>query len=348
MPSTSIDTFFACTIIIAAALISTAFLTSNLQTTINSTGDVNKETYLKAIADRIVTSSGSPVDWGTGGGVPSDFGLASNSGVAYELDADKITRLNAVNINSLSYFELANSSKLTNIALGIVVSQIMALNLTQTSSSTVGDETSFTFTVSTSIDSKPTAASLQCYVISNNYLSNLTASTSSSGVGSFNVQIPSGVADEAMLVAFARTSFDERITSYAVYNFAGSAQESAPNNEVLTLSPLNYELSFTSNSSDLTVENGYLFTYSYTQALQNLDGTSNCSFPNLIDKSPSVIVVCGQNGGVYFQEWTAYPQVPLKAVSSFHGSEQNAFSYLVTIKGVLYKLQISFGDVPTT
>ena len=65
MPTSSFDTFFACTIIVAAALIGTAFLGSTMQTRIASTQDINKDSYLKAIADHIVTNPGSPVDWGT-------------------------------------------------------------------------------------------------------------------------------------------------------------------------------------------------------------------------------------------------------------------------------------------
>jgi len=35
----------------------------------------------------------------------------------------------------------------------------------------------------------------------------------------------------------------------------------------------------------------------------------------------------------------------LKAGSNFEDSEQNVFSYIVTINNVLYKVNISFGDV---
>ena len=77
MPSTSIDTFFACTIIVAVALIATAFLCSTMQTGINSTQDINKDSYLQAIADHIITNPGAPANWGTGSGVPIDFGLAA-------------------------------------------------------------------------------------------------------------------------------------------------------------------------------------------------------------------------------------------------------------------------------
>jgi hypothetical protein len=38
--------------------------------------------------------------------------------------------------------------------------------------------------------------------------------------------------------------------------------------------------------------------------------------------------------------------VPLTAGSGFDNSERNIFSYTVTIKGVLYKLDVSLGGAP--
>ena len=148
-----------------------------------------------------------------------------------------------------------------------------------------------------------------------------------------------------MLIVFARASFDDRITSYAIYNFCTSSQESAPADDILTLTPLNYMLSFTTNSTDLTIQNPYIFSYSCQQNLTSIQGTMQYVIPAIIDQSPYVIVLCGYNNGTYFQEWTSYPQVPLTAGSSFEDSEQNVFSYVVTINGVLYKVDVSFGDV---
>ena len=347
MPSTSIDTFFACTIIVTVALIATAFLCSTMQTSINSTQNINKDSYLQAIADDIITTPGTPVNWGTSSSVPADFGLAASSSTTpYELDMDKITRLNSLNSYSLSYFDMENAAKLNNIALGITVSQVMSINIEQTSNSTIGNELiSFTFAILTSIDSEPTSASLNCYVVANNYLSNVTESTSDIGVGYVTVQIPSASTDGAMLIMFARASFDDRITSYAIYNFQNSTQESAPSNDILTLTPLNYMLSYTTNSTDLTIQNSYIFSYTYQQNLTPVQDATQYPIPRIIDKSPFVMVLCGFNNGTYFQEWTSYPQVPLKAGSSFEDSEQNVFSYIVTINGVLYKVDVSFGDV---
>lgn len=347
MPSTSFDTFFACTIIVAAALIATAFLSSTMQTMITSTQDINKGNYLKGIADHILTNPGTPLNWESSNGVPAYFGLAANpSTIPYELDIDKITRLNTQNNYSLSYFDMENSAKLNNIALGITVSQIMSIDLQQSSSSTVGSDLSSTFTILISVDSKPVSASLHCYVVAKNYLSDVSNVTSDVGIGYITVQIPSASSDNALLIVFARSSFDDRITSYAIYNFASSMQESVPSNDVLTLSPLNYTLSLSTNSSGIAAQGGYLFSYEYERNLGYMQSSTQCQIPRIINKSPFIIVACGLDNGYYFQEWCSYPQVPLKAGSSFEGSEQNVFSYVVTIKDSLYKLDISLGDVP--
>jgi hypothetical protein len=318
-----------------------------MQTSINSTQNSNKDSYLQAIADHIITNPGAPVNWGTSSSVPADFGLAAySSTIPYELDIDKITRLNNLNSYSLSYADMENAAKLNNIALGITVSQVMSINIEQTSTSITDPNTSFTFTILTSIDSEPTSASLNCYVVANNSWSSVTDSTSGIGVGLVTVQIPSAVTGNTMLIVFARASFDDRITSYAIYNFLNSTQESAPSNDILTLTPLNYTLSYTTNSTDLTIQNGYIFSYTYQQNLTPVQGTTQYLIPTIIDNSPFVIVLCGSlNNGAYFQEWASYPQVPLKAGSSFEDSEQNVFSYIVTINGVLYKVDVSFGDV---
>ncbi len=345
MPTSSFDTFFACTIIVAVALISMAFLGSTMQTRIASTQDINKDSYLKAIADHILTNPGSPADWGTNYALSFDFGLAkSNSNTAYELDIDKISRLNSLNNFSLSYPELSNAAKL-NIALGIKVSQLMKINVAQSSNSTSGSDTSFTFQVSANIDSKPTSANLHCYVAANTYLTAVNASIPDTGTCQVTLQIPTAETDNALLITFARASIDDRITSYAIYNFANSAEESIPHSTELALSPLDYTLSLNDSVPGLSVQNGYAFSYSYQQHLPST-GASEISIPILLDKSPIVLVVGGLNGTNNFQEWTAYPQVPLKAGANFGGSEQNVFSYIVTVNSVLYRLDLSLGDLP--
>ncbi len=345
MPTSSFDTFFACTIIVAVALIGTAFLGSTMQTRIASTQDINKDSYLKAIADRIVTNPGSPTDWGTKSALPVDFGLASNSSFSpYELDIDKICRLNNLNNYSLSYPELSNASKLNNLALGIRVSQLITVKIQQSSNFTEGGVTSFSFTVSTSIDSKPTSADLHSYVAADTYLTEINSTIPDMGVGNVTIQIPTAKTYNALLIIFARSSVDERLTSYAIYNFAHSTQESTPSSTILALSPLDYTLSLNDSSPGLTVQDKHVFSYSNQQTISS-NTSSQTPFPKLIDKSPIVLVVCGFNGTDQLQEWTAYPQVPLRIGANFEGSEQNIFSYIVSVNGVLFRLDLSLGDL---
>jgi hypothetical protein len=331
---------------LAAALIATGFVTSTMQVRIDNTQSINRQSYLQAIADHIVTSPGTPSNWGTSSSVPADFGLAASpSTISYGLDIDKVTRLNSLNNYSISYFDMEIASKLNNIAMGIAVSQIMDVSIEQSSSSTTSSDASFTLLISTTIDSEPVSAGLNCYVVANNYLNKTTSSTSDFGLGNVTVQVPRVATDNAIVIVFARASFDDRITSYAIYNLENSTQETIPRSDFLTLSPIDNKLSFSTNSSELTIQNGYVFSYSYQQNLAYTPGAMQCAIPEIVDKSPLIIIVYGVNNGTYFQQWVSYPQVPLNAGSDFSGSQQNVFSYTVTINGALYRLEVSFGGV---
>lgn len=347
MPTTAIDTFFACTIILAAALIATASLTSTLQTGVLGTVDTNTNSYLQAIADRIVTGAGAPANWGSSNSTPTDFGLATSpSSIPYQLDVDKISRLNSQNNCFLPYLNMVQAANLNGIALGISISQIMGVTMQLLNKCSVGNQTSITFNVITNVQLQPVSASLNCYTLADDYFSNATGNTSSIGIGTITVQVPSAQQSNATIFLFAKASFDDRVTSYAVYNLATETQQSEPTNAALSLSALNNCITFQTNSSDLTIQNAYLLTYDYAQNNPSINSVAPFQFPSLIDTSPLLIVVCGLNQGVAFQQWVSYPQVPLIAGSTFVGTEQNVFTYTVTIGGVLYNLQVSLGSVP--
>jgi hypothetical protein len=258
---------------------------------------------------------------------------------------DKICRLNNLNNYSLSYPELSNASKLNNLALGIRISQLVTVNIQQLSNFTEGDVTSLSFTVSTTIDSKPTSANLHSYVAADAYITEINSTIPDIGVGNVTIQIPTAKTYNALLIIFARSSIDERLTSYAIYNFAHSTQESTPSSTDLALSPLDYNLSLNDSSPGLKVQDKYVFSYSNQQTISS-NTSSQTHIPRLIDKSPIVLVVCSLNGTNQFQEWTAYPQVPLRISANFEGSEQNIFSYIVSVNGVLFRLDLILGDLP--
>ena len=347
MPATSIDTFFACSLLVSVALLATASLAGTMQDRITAMQDLNKEDYLRNIAEQLVTSSGTPVDWGSVGAVPSSFGIAdSESSYLYALDIDKVSRLNSQNSYALSYAQASIASKLNNIALGISVSQILSVTVTLAGNSSVGDETAYTFEVSVSQASGPVSASLQGYVVTRDSVNSVSNVTSSAGVGYLTVQVPNASNGPALLVVFARAAFDDRVTACEAYSFAHLSQEPSPNHTFLGLNPLNYMLSVEDNYLDVTVEHGYAFSYGYQS---NLTATSATTYavPEFVDKSPTVLVTSGVNDTTTFVEWTAYPCVPVDFGADFENSEQNVFVYTVLIKGVFYKLTLSFGDVFT-
>jgi len=344
VPATSIDTFFACMIMVTVALISMAFLGNTLEAQINSTKDANKQSYLQAIADHLLTNVGSPSNWGASGVAPSDFGLAAaSSTVPYELDLDKVSRLNPLNGNTLSMFQLGESSKL-NIALGITISQILSISVTQKENFTVGGQVYCTFTVSTNVQANPTSASLHGYLLADSYLSEATNQSSSSGYGNLSFEVPANMTQDALLVVFARANYDDRVTSYAIYDFNLSSQQSIPDRSVAALTPQNYTLNVSPSVPDVTVEGGFALSFGFQQNLTSTSG-SQYRIPALIDHSPFVLVVYGSHDGAFFQQWSAYPQIPLNTGSTFTGSAKNVFNYLVTVKGTLYNMQISLGDV---
>lgn len=345
MPAISIDTFFACSLLVSVALLATASLAGTMQDRINGMQDLNKDDYLRNIAEHLVTSHGMPVDWGSAGSVPSSFGLADiESSYLYALDIDKVSRLNSQNSYSLSYAQASMAGRLNSIALGISVSQMLSITATLSANSSIGDETAYTFKVSVSQTSGPVSATLQCYVATKDSVSTVSNTTSSAGVGYLTVQIPNTSNGPALLVVFARATFDDRITAYEAYSFAHLSQEPSPNHTFLGLSPLNYTLSVEEKFPDVTIEHGYAFSYGYQSNLTSTSATTY-AIPEFVDKSPTVLVTSGVNDTTPFVEWTSYPDIPLDFGADFENSEQNVFVYTVLIKGALYKLTLSFGDV---
>jgi hypothetical protein len=347
VPATSIDTFFACMIMVTVALIAMAFLGNTLGAQINSTKDVNKQSYLEAIANHLVNNAGTPSDWGVRTSVPSDMGLAASIyTMPYELDIDKVSRLNSQNQNNLTYYQLSDASKLSDIALGISISQMMSVSIQRTESHFVGSQVNCTFAVSTSLNSEPTNASLHGYLVANGELSEATNQSFSTGVGTLNFQVPSNASQNALLIVFARANFDDRLTAYAIYDFASSQQQSTPTSDYASLSPQNYTLTVTPKVSGLNVNGGYAFTFKNEQNITLTSG-NQYRIPRLLDSSPIVSVVFGTYSGDIFTQWTPYPLVPLNAGSAFEGAAKNVFTYTVTINGVLYRLQVNLGDVTT-
>ncbi len=345
MPASTIDMFFACTLIVSVAIISTAFLAGTMQTQIGSMQDLNQESYLQGIADHIVSSYGTPSEWGSTQNPPESLGLsATTSNRPFTLDADKISRLNTQNLYTLSYYEALSAARISNIAFGVSVSQMLSIDVALVSNITVDSTVSYTFEVSVYQDAGPVQATLHCYILASSFLTNVSNVTASSGIGSVNVAVPNSAAGPTVFVVFAQASFDDKLCAFTVYSFAHLSESPQPNRTFLGLSPLNNTLTLQQNYPATTVSKVYALTYDYSANL-NSTSTSTYAIPAFVDKSPVVMVVQGANDTVSFNEWVVYPQIPLTFGGDFSNSSANVFVYIVTIDEVLYKLTLRFGDV---
>jgi hypothetical protein len=330
---------------VSVALVTTGYFIGNMQTRINGLQDVNQQSLLSATAERLVTNCGAPSGWGSNEAtIPSSFGLAdSNSINPYVLDVDKVCRLNSLNNFSLSYFDVSKSARLQT-ALGISISPMLSITVAPVGNVPSEASMTYTFQISVSGRSGPTSATLHCYAIAADFLATVNNETSEAGVGFVTVQIPNASTGPALLVVFARSHVDDRLTSFEVYSFAHQSAEPLPNNSFLDLSPLNYTLTVNPKNSGTVIESSYALSFDLHSDLA-LVSENVYTIPAWLDKSPTVLVFWGTGGSSNFAEWTSYPQVPLQFGADFSESDVNVFTYTVAIQENLYLLSVRFGDV---
>lgn len=341
MPAISIDTFFACTLMITVIVAAMAMTAKIIQPYIDSIENLNQTDYLKELADQILLSTGEPQNWGSNRTLmPEIFGLAKNNSlVPYELDVDKVCRLNPENAYHISYPSLLESLKIKNVALRISITQIIDISITPIANQSSDSLTNYTFQIKVKEEGLPVSASLHCYMLAKNFLSGVYTNTNQNGEATVSFAIPNDSNGTALLVAFARNSQDERIAGYATYSFGHLSESPPPNRSFVELSPLDYRLYVNKLYDDATLLEAYALTYSYNKTL-TLSNNSAYDIPEFLDKSPMMLVVTGTNSSDYFVEWTAYPQIPLEMGANMQGLESSSFLYIVSINEVLYKVRI--------
>ncbi len=343
MPTTSIDAFFACTLLVAVALIVTASFASAMQTNIESFQGVNDQNYLKTASEQIVQTAGSPGNWGSTAMVPDSFGLAKVGGQAYELDCDKICRLSSHCTSALTYKDVSNSARLYNLAFALSIVPMLSITLQSTGNTTDGATTTYNFQVSVAANQNPTAATIQSYIISQNQVTNVSAAVSNLGQANINFQLLNSDAGQVLLVVFAKADMDERLTGYQTFSFTHLSGEQPQNQQYLSLSPLDNKLTIQVNRPETTVSKVYAFSFGHQSELTLASGSY--VIPQYLDKSPIVLAVTGASQTVGFVEYTSYPTVPFHFGSEFDNTGQSAFVYTVIVNDVLYKLTVTLGEI---
>ncbi|MGB9960215.1 MAG: hypothetical protein ACPLKQ_06825 [Candidatus Bathyarchaeales archaeon] len=350
MPAISIDTFFACSLMVLLVLSAMAATTKIIYPSINGAFDAEAAERFREIAEYMLLSPGWPSNWGQDKTVPETFGLAEACAEnAYTLDLDKVSRLNSENLYALTYAQIFASLGIQDVSFRLEIKPVfdVCINLTEALENT--DQTTYKFKVLTEKNGAAVSAALRYYVVAENFLET-SPIYDSDGEVHLNVTVPNAVNGPALLVVFAKSSSNPKITSFGVYHFAHNSLEPAQKGTFLRLSPLNYSLTAVLARPEIVLSKAYSLTFNYSSTLtQTASGNHSATFsiPKFLDSSPTVLVVTGWNSTEFFAEWATYPQIPLQTGASFAESQSLsnvfAYTYLVTIGSSVYQYTVWFG-----
>lgn len=351
MPTISIDTFFACSLMVLVVLSAMAITAKITYPWIYAAGDSEVNERYRAIAEHILLSAGDPKNWGEIGEQPTIFGLANHGceGIIYDLDPDKVSRLNYENIYALTYGQLFESLNMPDVSLRIEILPIFETKVNLTRIMTFTNGAVYEFKVTTIKDGAYVPVWLQYYTIADCFIIN-SGVKYSTGTTNFNVTIPYSLRGPALLVVLSKSVYNTRIASFNVYPFQHAGSEPKPKGSFMRISPLNSTLYAWAVKSGLSDLNAYALAFNYTMKLtQKTSNGLNMTYniPKLYESSPIVLVVAGRTLTESFIEWTVYPQVPVcigidyadcKNLVNFY-----AYSYFVTVESCIYQCRVWLG-----
>ncbi|MGD8506843.1 MAG: hypothetical protein PVF15_09310 [Candidatus Bathyarchaeota archaeon] len=312
----------------------------------------NAAERLQQLTSLLLLDTGTPSNWGQLEEItPSSLGLAkANSSVPYEIDIDKVSRLNSENTYSLTYRELWESFGIMDVSFQIEIGTLFELSIDLVSNQTLGDETVYAFEVETKKSGMPVSASLSSYVVVEAFVDHVTSLTSSNGTGSFSVNIPNSLNGTTLLIAFAQAKVNPQMVSFNVHAFDHNLSNPSPDKAFLNLSPLNHVLNVTFNYPSTEILKAQVFTFNYNFSLtESAQGEQTVEYdiPRLLDSSPMIMALTGFNGSSSFAEWVSYPQLPLQIGSDFGESTAGAKIVsqitIVTINHALYEVVTKWG-----
>lgn len=351
MPATSVDTFFACSLMVILVLSAMASTSKLLYPHINNAVDVNAGERYREIADYLLLNDGYPSDWGQNSQtIPEVFGLAkTGEHNPYELDIDKVSRLNSENLYAIDYAQLFSALEMSDVSLKLQIQPIFEVSINLTATFEAQNETVYQFEISTRKHGTPIPTELRCYTIAEDY-SEVKDVTASNGIAYVNITISNDVKGPVLFVTFAKAIYNTKIMSFGVYAFAHGAAEPKLNGTFLKLSPLNYTLNASAKYSGMNVSTAYALSFDYNSTLTQISKVNQSvmySIPHFLDPSPTILAVSGWNSTEFFTDWTVYPQIPLEMGADFADSTalSNIYvnTYIVTIDSTLYECTIWIG-----
>jgi hypothetical protein len=354
MPSSSIDTFLASSVMIVLALSGMIGTSKLMEPYLNDLANRDSTERFQYFASHLLLTTGTPGNWGQLKGTkPTSLGLAKADALKpYELDIDKITRLNSANIYRLDYLDLWQTLGIKDVSFRIEIRTLFEVSVELVSNSTEGSQTVYGFRIISSKSGAPVPANLSSYIIVGNFVNRTTALTSSNGIGTFSLGVPNSINGTALLLVFAQSTANPQVVASNTLTFGHNSPNPSPNSTFMRLSPLDYILDVALSSPSVEILHSRIFTFNYsynlTATVQDAQ-TFEYTIPRLIDKSPKVIVLTGLSGSTSYAEWVTYPQVPLEIGANFSesttGSRIAAQNHIVVTDSALYEVVTMWGGV---
>ena len=357
MPSSSVDTFLACSVMILLVLSAMVGTSKLMAPYLDDLANRDSTDRFQHLASNLLLTTGSPSNWGQlKSTVPSPFGLArADAVIPYELDPDKVTRLNSQNVYALAYSDLWQAYGVNDASFQIEIKMLFALSVKLVSSSTQGSQTAYEFEVRAEKSGVPISADLKSYVVLRDFVNETKASTSSNGASIVTIGIPNSINGTALLLTFAKSAVNPQAVSYVVHAFGHNSPSPLPDGTFVKLSPLDRVLNASFLYATTQVIKAQVFSFSNNFSLTELTQgvqTVKYAVPRIIDTSVSVLVLTGSNESASFAEWVAYPQVPLQIGADFSdgiaGSRVAAYSQIVTIGSALYEVVTKWGGLSSS
>lgn len=352
MPASSIDTFLACSIMIVLVLSAMVSTSNNLRPSMNELPHRNDAERFQQLAQHLLLNTGAPANWGSRRDVvPESLGLAdAASSLPYQLDIDKVSRLNSQNIYSLPYSQMWQSLGVSDVSFRIEIKTLFNLSTNLISKTIRVNETTYQFDVYSEKSGAPVLARLHGYVVVRDYVNSFASSTSSNGHSSISATIPNSVNGTAILLTFAKAESNPQILAFNAYTFSHNSSKLWPNRTFTRLNPLSYVLNVTFTNPNEEVLKTLVFTYNYNFSLIEKSRhaqTAQYDIPRLLDVSPMLLVITGLNETSSFAEWVSYPEVPLEIGADFDQSDNEAktvsLCHIVTINSALYEIVTKWG-----
>ncbi|MDH7563906.1 MAG: hypothetical protein QHH24_03355 [Candidatus Bathyarchaeota archaeon] len=350
MPATSIDTFFACSLMVLLTVVAMASTTKVIYSYIGNRQEKSEVERFYALSKRLLLDCGTPADWGKyGEEIPERFGLAeSGAETTYVLDIDKVSRLSDRNHFRVTYAQAYSALGMPDLSFKMEIKPVFDVTVNLTAKYEGINETTYTFRILTERDGAPVSAELKCYVVSEKHVQQREANASSGQIH-VNMSIPNSDAGPALFAVLTRSPYDLRIASFNTYSFQHGSATPKPGGTYAKLSPLNHSLTVSLNHPLTNVSQVYALTFNCISTLARTEVSNQSAvyrIPSFTEPSPIMLVAAGYNFTDFFTEWMAYPQVPVQfGVSPAGRSNTVTCHYIVEINSVIYKCTIWIGGL---